>query len=198
MVYIKRIISKKEYGKGYHIFCHNEGVSLLSCAVAREYPDFLFNADDIKKGYRGKPYIENSPFHFNISHADGIVVCALSQSEIGVDAESIREVSDRVMRRCYSDSEIEYINSCEDKNVAFTRLWTLKESYVKLTGEGVGTDLKSVSFDLKNETAFSDKLAFSQFILNDRHVISVCTNGDSGKISFDGLCEDEELIILDI
>ena len=73
MVYIKRIISKKEYGKGYHIFCHNEGVSLLSCAVAREYPDFLFNADDIKKGYRGKPYIENSPFHFNISHEAGNV-----------------------------------------------------------------------------------------------------------------------------
>jgi 4'-phosphopantetheinyl transferase len=198
MVYIKRITEKKEYGKGYHILCHNEGIKLLEYALSCEYPDYIFSEDKIKKGYRGKPYIEEATFHFNISHADGIIICAVSETEIGADAESIREVTDRVMKRCYSGSEIEYVNSCNDKNVAFTRLWTLKESYVKLTGEGVATDLKSVCFDLINNTAFSDNLSFSQLLLNDRYIISVCRSDTPGKVFCKSLCSIDEIITLDM
>lgn len=199
MIYIKSIIGKKEYGKGYHLYCHNEGIALLDYAVSCEYPDFSFCEVDIKKGYRGKPYIEASPFCFNISHTDGLVVCALSQSEIGVDAESIREATDRVMKRCYSDSEIAYVDSAEDKDTEFTRLWTLKESYVKLTGEGIATDLKSICFDLENAESFSDKLSFSQLMIGNTHIVSICRKGNSVKISFGVINPDfDDIIILDM
>lgn len=198
MVYIKRIISKKAYGRGYHNYCHNEGLSLLSYAISCEYPDFAFDDENIKKGHRGKPYIEAAPFYFNISHADGLVVCAISESEVGIDAESIRETTDRVMKRCYSDSEIAYVNSAANKDTEFTRLWTLKESYVKLTGEGIATDLKSVCFDLENGTSFSDELIFSQFMVSDTHIITVCKRQASGKIIFDTLNNlSDEIIKID-
>lgn len=198
MIYIKRIISKKEYGRGYHNYCHNEGLSLLSYAVSCEYPDFAFDVENIKKGHRGKPYIEAAPFCFNISHADGLVVCAISESEVGIDAESIRETTDRVMKRCYSDNEIAYVNSAANKDTEFTRLWTLKESYVKLTGEGIATDLKSVCFDLEQAVSFSDKLAFLQFAISDTHIVTVCKKQTSGKIFFSTLNDlSDDIITID-
>ncbi|MBP3923410.1 MAG: 4'-phosphopantetheinyl transferase superfamily protein [Ruminiclostridium sp.] len=199
MIYIKRIISKKEYGKGYHNYCHNEGLSLLNHAVSCEYPDFDFCEDAIKKGYRGKPYIEGAQFHYNISHADGLVVCALSQTEVGIDAESIRETTDRVMKRCYSDSEIAYVNSAANKDTEFTRIWTLKESYVKLTGEGIATDLKSVCFDLEQAVSFSDELIFLQFAVSDTHIVTVCQRQVSGKIFFSTLNDlSDDIVVIDI
>ncbi len=198
MIYIKRIISKKEYGRGYHNYSHNEGLSLLSYAVSCEYPDFVFCEEDIKKGHRGKPYIEAAPFYFNISHTDGLIACALSMTEVGIDAECIRVTTDRVMKRCYSDSETAYVNSAVNKDTEFTRLWTLKECYVKLTGEGIATDLKSVCFDLEKGISFSDKLIFSQFAVSDTHVITICKRQASGKIIFDVISSlSDDIITID-
>ena len=197
MVYIKRIPSKKEYEGSYHKFCHSEGLALLQYALQKEY-SYNLSEDDIRKKEHGKPYIKNVPFYFNISHCDGLVVCAVSENEIGIDAEVIRTVADRVMKRCYSDSEIDYVNSCIDKDVEFTKLWTLKESYVKLTGEGIASDLKAVSFDLKNATAFSDDVSFSQFSINGKYIVSLCKDVKSEKLYFDILNNDsDDIIILD-
>ena len=38
---------------------------------------------------------------------------------------------------------LEYIRSAEDKNKAFSTLWTLKESYMKMTGRGMDLPLDS-------------------------------------------------------
>ncbi len=198
MVYIKKITAKKEYDGAYKKLCHNEGLELLKYAVFNEY-SYSFSEEDILKGEHGKPYIENASFSFNISHCDGLVVCAVSEKEIGIDAEDIRKVTDRVMKRCYSDSEIAYVNSCRDKDVEFTKLWTLKESYVKLTGEGIATDLKAISFSLENATAFTDDISFSQLVINDKYIVSLCKKEKAERISFGTLNEEfDDIVILDI
>lgn len=195
MVYIKKIPSKKEYGCNYHKFCHSEGVELLKFALMKEY-SYTFSEEDISKGKHGKPYIKNTPFHFNISHCDGLVVCALSETEVGIDAESIRQVTDRVMKRCYSDSEIAYVNSLKEKDIPFTRLWTLKESYVKLTGTGVATDLKAVSFDLKSAKAFLNTVSFYQLMVGQTHIVSLCEEQNAESILFDAIDSDFDNILV--
>lgn len=198
MVYIRFIPQKNEYDGSYHKFCHAEGLLLLKHALQKEC-SYNFSEEDIQKKERGKPYIENAPFYFNISHCDGLVVCALSETEIGIDAEGKRQATDRVMKRCYSDSEITYVNSCYDKDMEFTKIWTLKESYVKMTGEGIATDLKAVCFDMKNGTAFSDDISFSQLVINELYTVSVCKKKQSTHIIGDKLNIDtDDIIVLDI
>ena len=152
MVYIRFIPQKNEYEGSYHKFCHSEGMELLRYALQKEY-SHDFSAENIRKGQRGKPYIENVPFYFNISHCDGLVACAVSEKEVGIDAEVTRNVADRVMKRCYSDDEIAYVNSARNKDFEFTKLWTLKESYVKLLGTGIDRSFGSFSVIQKDGMA---------------------------------------------
>jgi 4'-phosphopantetheinyl transferase len=42
------------------------------------------------------------------------------------------------------DEEMEQIHNADDINIAFTSLWTQKEALLKLTGEGITDDLKTV------------------------------------------------------
>lgn len=155
---------------------------LLTEGVKRKYAVDI-SKDDITVGQRGKPYFTGYPFFFNISHCRSFAVCCLSDTEKGADCEEIRQASDNVMKRCFSPEEIDYVNSSAEKDMTFTRLWTLKESYVKYTGKGIADNLKNARFDLEQSvTAFQSQCDFSQLIINNKYIISVCTAG-SGKIS---------------
>lgn len=65
----------------------------------------------------------------------------------------------------------------------FFRFWTLKESYLKYTGDGLTRDLKSFSFTFKKGcsrmpwliSCSEQDTALHQWILSDRFILSVCT-----------------------
>ena len=40
----------------------------------------------------GKPYIENCPIHFNISHCENTLAYTFSEEEVGIDIENIRAI----------------------------------------------------------------------------------------------------------
>ena len=87
---------------------------------------------------RGKPYFENSPLHFSISHTKNHAFCALSDSPVGCDAEEKdRDINLRLAEKILSDSERARFEKVEDKRDALLRLWVLKEAAAKLTGEGL-------------------------------------------------------------
>lgn len=88
---------------------------------------------------RGKPYIADEPeFHFSISHTHGCVAVAVFSKSVGVDVESIREVNYKLAQRFYSQTEKDYLGNADDKDIAFTEIWTRKEAVVKRSGQGVG------------------------------------------------------------
>ena len=144
-----------------------------------------FSESNIVKGENGKPYIKGNPVYFSISHCDGLAVTALSKAPVGVDCESVRRASGAVMKRCYGDSETDYILTSADSDRAFSRLWTLKESYAKMTGEGVGSDLKMKCFDEENgRTLFESGAVFYHYgtrFNNEDYYISVCVKTDDKK-----------------
>ena len=95
----------------------------------------------------GKPYVENLGIHFNISHSGDYVICAVSESEIGIDIEKIKEVKDGLTEYICTEEEKNYIASCKDKEKKqrrFFEIWTAKEAYFKFLGTGLG-DLKSIN-----------------------------------------------------
>ncbi len=108
------------------------------------------------KGRHGKPEVAahiNGPAPmFNISHTNGLVACALTRTHpIGVDVEA----SDRVTKldiagRYFAPEETAQVRAAspEQGKQRFFRFWTLKEAFIKATGEGLNRPLDSFGFSL--------------------------------------------------
>ena len=100
----------------------------------------------IEYGNNGKPSLKDYPqIHFNISHSGELAIAAFSDSEIGCDIEQVRKLKESVLNSCFTNEEISYINNSEDKDFAFTEIWTLKESFLKCLGLGIAFKLNKFS-----------------------------------------------------
>ena len=141
------------------------------------------NSREIAFGSHGKPYIVSGKLHFNLSHCDGIGVCAVSDRCVGVDAEGIRTVSDGLIQRVLTSDEIKVLSSygsAEDKRKAFLRLWTIKESVMKYLGTGLSLGPERISIRLDGPLAASCEeydlsgVRFTEFDFEKRH-ITVCS-----------------------
>lgn len=96
-------------------------------------------------GEHGKPMIVDHPdIHFNMSHCREAVICMLSNKPIGVDVETIHRYSESLARYTMSDEEMEQILQSDNPALVFTRLWTMKEAVLKLSGHGLTDNLKPV------------------------------------------------------
>ena len=92
----------------------------------------------------GKPYFENSRWHFSISHTTHHAFCVLADHPVGIDAEETdRKVHPALAQRYFSEAE----QSRSHTNDALLRLWVLKEACAKLSGKGIGNWLKTTDFD---------------------------------------------------
>lgn len=119
-------------------------VYLLLCeGLLKEYG--ITEAPVFAYGEHGKPYLANHPdIHFNMSHCKQAAICVISDRPVGVDIESIRPYQDSLIRYTMNDQEVERILKAENRDVEFTRLWTMKEALQKLSGEGMTNQLKDV------------------------------------------------------
>ena len=121
------------------------GGRLLEYAVSRLYrigvPELSRD-----KGKYGKPCFRFHPeVRFNISHSGDLVICAVSDFEIGIDIqEKSRMNTDRIAKKVMSPVEHKkYLESSERQDF-FYRVWVMKESYVKWTGDGITRELHSL------------------------------------------------------
>ncbi len=96
-------------------------------------------------GEHGKPFLANHPdIHFNISHCKDAVACAIDDSPVGIDIESVGRYKDELARYTMNDEEIAKIATAEDPEVVFIELWTKKEAATKLVGTGITDNLKEI------------------------------------------------------
>ena len=87
--------------------------------------------------------------HFNISHTRGLVACAIARHEVGVDVErSDRTIDLDIARRYFAPEEVRILHSLPKPQQidTFFRFWSLKEAFIKATGEGLSRPLDSFSF----------------------------------------------------
>lgn len=101
---------------------------------------------------RGKPYFQDSPLHFSITHTRKHAFCVLSQYPVGIDAEELdRKLHPGLEDRVLSPWEQEQFARSEDKQKALLTFWVLKEAQVKLTGQGLQGFPNHTNFDLHHE-----------------------------------------------
>lgn len=100
---------------------------------------------------RGKPYFEDSPWHFSISHSKRHVFCALSQTPIGIDGEELdRKLNPKLAEKILSSTEREEYEQASDRNLALLKFWVLKEAQAKCTGEGLKGYPNHTNFSLSD------------------------------------------------
>ena len=98
----------------------------------------------------GKLYLASHPeVFFNISHSGTKVICAVSDVECGIDIEDVNAPHDimKLSSRFLSTLESDAVMMSENPNRAFCRLWTLRESYVKMRGRGFDIGLSTLRCD---------------------------------------------------
>ena len=119
---------------------------LLKMALQREYG--ITENPLFEYGEHGKPLLAGHPeIHFNLSHCREAVVCAVSRQPVGIDVESVREYKESLARYTMNEAELAEIAAAERPDVAFTRLWTMKEARLKWSGEGLSNNLKEALAD---------------------------------------------------
>lgn len=122
----------------------------------------------------GKPYFPGCPVEYSLSHCRGLVCCALSLSPVGVDAEAPRTFSPALLRRVCTQEELSWLTAQQDQQQAFLSLWTLKESVMKLSGQGIGYGFQRASFNFpEGQPRFRESgVRLSQFVLEGGTVVS--------------------------
>ncbi len=106
----------------------------------------------------GKPSMGCFPsgkedFHFNLSHSGTWAVAAVDTKPVGVDVEQIGPVDFDVLMNFFS--MVEQRDLMREKKSTrpsyFFSLWTLKESYLKMLGEGWTIPLNLYSIKIVND-----------------------------------------------
>lgn len=136
----------------------------------------------LEYGKNGKPYISDKDIYFNLSHSENTVMCAVSDMEIGCDAEKVADIDLEIAKRFFHRAEYEMLAECTDteKCDMFFRLWTLKESFVKSTGLGMELPMNSFCIDINKDNISvlqnvnQKKYYFKEYNLNDGYKYAVC------------------------
>ena len=110
---------------------------------------------DIVFGEQGKGYFKNVPkAFFNLSHSGERAMCVISSAETGCDVQQDQKIHWSVARLVFSAEEQIWLKEQDllsKGDEAFTRLWTLKESFLKTEGKGFSAAPEEVSLDVSGE-----------------------------------------------
>lgn len=108
---------------------------MLRDALMRDYGI----QDEIRFAFNeyGKPFLAHHPdIHFSLSHCKKGVACAISYAPVGIDMEVIG-YDDDTARYALTAGEYGQVLSSGNHAEEFTKIWTRKESYVKMLGTGL-------------------------------------------------------------
>ena len=137
----------------------------------------------------GKPYIlGREDIFFNLSHSGNIAVCAISDSEVGVDIEKKRNFSEGLIKKVFDDREIQDVErsteTIDDRNERYTALWTIKESVMKYYGTGIAMAPASIHVDFGEKVAVKCQ-TFPEENLNiffnnyDEIMLTICSKNNN-------------------
>ncbi len=106
-----------------------KGDKSTSALLKRRALDDYFGTAELEYLESGKPMIKSPEgYGISVSHSGGIVAAVISKGNVGLDIEERKERDRTRLLSFFHESE---------RDSDFYDMWTKKESYGKLTGEGV-------------------------------------------------------------
>lgn len=115
---------------------------------------------------KNKPLADNC--YVSISHSENMVVVCKCENPVGIDIEKIdydRDIT-KIAERFYHGKELETFRKTPTPDVFF-EIWTKKEAYSKISGEGVGEVFNGFDvFSLENYKFETERI--------ENFMLSVC------------------------
>jgi len=124
----------------------------------------------------GKPYIENGK-NFSISHSGNIVIVAVSDCEVGVDAEiKQNKVYTHIARKVMAEKELAQYDNLfgEEKRAYFLSHWVTKEAYLKCVGTGMNKYPSDVEVSLDNVNGYRYNVIDTEYKNYSYYISAVC------------------------
>jgi 4'-phosphopantetheinyl transferase len=123
----------------------------------------------------GKPYLVTStrPFHFNLSHSGHWVICAVDQSPVGIDVQLMEPIDLNLVKSVLAPKDYRhYLNLPPQQRLDyFYDLWTMSESLLKLSGQGLSDVPVVMQIDqLKKQSAY-----YQRYELEPEYRLAACT-----------------------
>lgn len=138
---------------------HQAASGLLFYAL-QKYFGIHITDKDLSLGEHGKPYLTDYPnVEFNVSHSGDYAVLALSGVPVGIDIQEKKVMEiDKLGKKIFTPTDYRKFLASSDRQELFFREWVRKESYVKMTGEGLIHTISEI-----------DPCGWSRFIYIDNH-----------------------------
>lgn len=133
---------------------------------------------DIVKNEFGKPYYHNSSLFFNLSHSENYACCYLDDNEVGVDIQFCKENVKfiKIANRFFTENEYNNLMKSDNNLLDFYRMWSAKESYIKLIGKGLSIPLDSFEVLLPDKIgdvfSINDAL-LKEYLIEDKYICTI-------------------------
>ena len=139
-----------------------------------------------------KPRLMNHPdIFFSLSHSGNVAACAVSSNNIGVDVQKVKPIKNKLAKRVLTGEEYSIFLNSPKPDDYFCEIWTVKESFLKKSGDGLTKELREIS--ARNVTGINT-------IRGPEYYCSVCggngdevNGGDRGEIK--GSNSDVNIIV---
>jgi len=107
----------------------------------------------LRRGHRGRPYIDGSPIDFNVSHTRDVAVIAVTRgARVGIDIEHQDRTANaaRLAGKLMTGRERLALgpSGTDDHRRRFLRAWTCKEAMSKATGDGIAAPFRTIDVDI--------------------------------------------------
>ena len=107
-------------------------------------------------GQWGKPALKYHPeICFSLSHSGDYAICTIGDRPVGNDIEHVREGRLKVANRFFAEEELAWLHEAEteeERTGRMFRLWTMKESFLKVIGRGMSLSLKDFVIRMDEES----------------------------------------------
>lgn len=135
------ILKKKNSSKSVRKKTKDLGDLLVQYSIYK-YFGISPNQWEIYYNEFGKPLVKSErDIYYSVSYSKDWILCIVSNKSIGIDVEYIKCIDYKSISEYFHDCENIQVNSAKDQLSEFYKIWTLKESYLKLLGTGLYKNL---------------------------------------------------------
>lgn len=110
--------------------------------LTRILSELLGFEPEILRTENGKPYIENNPLYFSISHSGKYAVIAVCDKPVGADLELFKDKRHDLLTSHFPLEEQAEITDERQ----FLLHWTAREAFIKMKGGTLAKDMKNVAY----------------------------------------------------